>query len=58
LKEYSRALVVPEAMFLLAEISFKEGKGDEAVGWLRRLENEYGYTDFGRRAVARLRAQR
>ena len=58
LAEYPRTLVVPEALFLLAEISFKEGKGDEAVGWLRRLENEYGYTDFGRRAAARLRAQR
>jgi outer membrane protein assembly factor BamD len=58
LKEYPRALVVPEAMFLLAEVSFKEGKNDEAVSWLRRLENEYGYTDFGRRAAARLRAQR
>ena len=58
LKEYPRALVVPEAMFLLAEISFKEGKNDEAMTWLRRLENEYGYTDFGRRAAARLRAQR
>jgi outer membrane protein assembly factor BamD len=58
LKEYPRALVVPEAMFLLAEISFKEGKNEEATGWLRRLESEYGYTDFGRRAAARLRAQR
>jgi outer membrane protein assembly factor BamD len=58
LKEYARTLVVPEAMFLLAEISFKEGKNDEALGLLRRLENDYGYTDFGRRAAARLRAQR
>src|SRR5439155_22699451 len=58
LKEYPRTLVVPEALFLLAEISYKEGKSDEAVVLLRRLENEYGYTDFGRRAAARLRAQR
>jgi len=58
LKEYPRSLVVPEAMFLLAEISFKEGKNEEATTLLRRLENEYGYTDFGRRAAARLRAQR
>jgi outer membrane protein assembly factor BamD len=58
LKEYPRTLVVPEAMFLLAEISFREGKHDEAVALLRRLETEYGYTDFGRRAAARLRAQR
>ena len=58
LKEYSRTLVVPEAMFMLAEISFREGKTDEALGLLRRLESEYGYTDFGRRAGVRLRAQR
>ena len=58
LKEYSRTLVVPEAMFMLAEISFREGKTDEAVALLRRLESEYGYTDFGRRAAVRLRAQR
>jgi outer membrane protein assembly factor BamD len=58
LKEYGRTLVVPEAMFLLAEVSFKEGKTDEALGLLRRLEIEYGYTDFGRRAAARLRAQK
>jgi outer membrane protein assembly factor BamD len=58
LKEYGRTLVVPEAMFLLAEVSFKEGKADEALALLRRLESEYGYTDFGRRAAARLRAQR
>lgn len=58
LKEYSRTLVVPEAMFMLAEISFREGKTDEALTLLRRLESEYGYTDFGRRAAVRLRAQR
>ena len=58
LKEYPRTLVVPEAMFMLAELSFREGKTDEALGLLRRLESEYGYTDFGRRAGVRLRAQR
>src|SRR5918996_1804905 len=55
LKEYPRTLVVPEALFLLAEISFREGKTDEAKALLRRLETEYGYTDFGRRAAVRLR---
>jgi outer membrane protein assembly factor BamD len=58
LKDYGRTLVVPEAMFLLAEVSFKEGKADEALALLRRLESEYGYTDFGRRAGTRLRAQK
>ena len=58
LKEYGRTLVVPEAMFMLAEINFREGKPDEGLALLRRLETEYGYTDFGRRAAVRLRAQR
>ena len=58
LKEYPRTLVVPEAMFMLAEISFKEGKPDEARELLHRLESDYSYTDFGRRAAVRLRAQR
>jgi TolA-binding protein len=58
LKEYPRTLVVPEAIYLLAEISFKEGKNEEALALLRRLESEYSYTDFGRRAAARLRVQR
>jgi outer membrane protein assembly factor BamD len=58
LKEYPRTLVVPEAMFMLAEISAREGKADEARELLRRLESEYSYTDFGRRAAVRLRAQR
>ncbi len=57
LKEYGRTLVVPEALFLLAEINAREGKNDEATTLLRRLESEYGYTDFGRRAAVRLRAQ-
>jgi outer membrane protein assembly factor BamD len=56
LKEYPRTLVVPEAIFMLAEVSFKEGKADEAIAHLRRLESEFGHTDFGRRAAARLRS--
>lgn len=58
LKEYSRTLVVPEAMFLLADMHYREGRPEEARALLQRLETEYGYTDFGRRAAARLRAQR
>ncbi len=58
LKQYPRTLVVPETLFLLAEVNFYEGKSAEAVLLLRRLSEEYGYTEFGRRAVRRLRAQR
>jgi outer membrane protein assembly factor BamD len=58
LRDYPRSLVVPEALYLLAEVNFYEGKNAEAVQLLRRLSDEYGYTDFGRRAVQRLRAAR
>jgi outer membrane protein assembly factor BamD len=58
LKEYPRTLVVPETLYLLAEVNFYEGKTAEAQGLLRRLAGEYGYTEWGRRAAQRLRAQR
>jgi outer membrane protein assembly factor BamD len=58
LKDYARTPVVPEALWLLAEVNFREGRGPEAEGLLRRLAGEYPYTEFGRRAVQRLRAQR
>ncbi len=58
LKEYPRSLVVPETLWLLADVNFREGKLDEATGLLRRLANEYGYTEWGRRANQRLRAQK
>lgn len=58
LKEYPRTLVIPEALFMLADVNFHEGKNPEAVQLLRRLSEEYGHTEFGRRAVQRLRAQR
>ena len=58
LKEYPRTLVVPEALWLLAEVNFREGKDAPARELLLRLANDYPYTDFGRRAGARLRAQR
>jgi outer membrane protein assembly factor BamD len=58
LKEYPRTLVVPEAMWLLAEVNLREGKRPEALDLLRRLAAEYPHTDFGRRAASRLSAQR
>jgi len=58
LKEYPRSLVVPEALWLLAEVNQYEGKEAAARDLLRRLADEYPFTDFGRRAGARLRAQR
>jgi outer membrane protein assembly factor BamD len=58
LKEYPRTLVVPEALWLLAEVNFREGRDAPARELLHRLADEYPYTEFGRRAGARLRAQR
>jgi outer membrane protein assembly factor BamD len=58
LKDYPRTLVIPEALWLLAELNVREGKEGAATELLRRLEQEYSYTEFGRRAAQRLRAQR
>ena len=58
LKDYPRTLVVPETLYLLAEVNLREGKTAEAQGLLRRLASEYPYTEWGRRAAQRLRAQR
>jgi outer membrane protein assembly factor BamD len=58
LKEYPRTLVIPETLFVLAEVNFSEGRTEEATGLLRQLASEYGFTEWGRRAAQRLRAQR
>lgn len=57
LKEYPRTLVVPEALWLLGEVNLREGKDAAAQDLFRRLVEQYPYTDFGRRAGQRLRAQ-
>jgi outer membrane protein assembly factor BamD len=58
LKEYQRTLVVPEALWLLAEVHQREGRTPEARQALQRLQGEFPHTDFGRRAAQRLAAQR
>jgi outer membrane protein assembly factor BamD len=58
LKEYPRTLVIPETLYTLAEVNFAEGKNKEGVELLRQLANDYGFTEWGKRAVQRLRAQR
>jgi outer membrane protein assembly factor BamD len=58
LKEYPRTLVIPETLWLLAEVNAREGKQDDATALLRQLSTEYAFTEFGRRATQRLRAQR
>ena len=54
LKDYPGTLVVPEALYLRAEIDAQEGQTDEAVKTFRQLTDEYSYTEWGRRAAARL----
>lgn len=58
LKDYPRTLVIPETLFLLAEIHRLEGRPEEGRRLLRRLVDEYSYTEWGRRAAQRLQAQR
>jgi outer membrane protein assembly factor BamD len=58
LKEYPRTLVIPETLYTLAEVNFAEGKNREGVELLRQLANDYGFTEWGKRAIQRLRAQR
>ena len=58
LKDYPRTLVIPEALFLLAEIHQQEGQLEEGRRLLKRLADEYSYTQWGRRAAQRLSARR
>jgi outer membrane protein assembly factor BamD len=58
LKEYPRSLVIPEALFLLAEANVREDKNAQAREILTRLSGEFPYTEWGRRAAQRLQALR
>ncbi|HET6368886.1 MAG TPA: outer membrane protein assembly factor BamD [Pseudomonadales bacterium] len=55
LREYARTLVVPEALYRLADVDTQEGRLQDARGRLERLANEFPYTEWGRRAAQRLR---
>jgi outer membrane protein assembly factor BamD len=56
LKEYPRTLVIPEALYTLAEVNLVEGKKREAIELLRQLAGQYGFTEWGKRGAQRLRA--
>jgi outer membrane protein assembly factor BamD len=59
LKEYPRTLVVPEALWMLADVNVRDGRASEGTALLRRLATEYPFTEWGRRAQQRLQqAQR
>jgi outer membrane protein assembly factor BamD len=55
LKEYARTLVVPEALYRLADVDTQEGRVQDARTRFERLANEFPYTEWGRRAAQRLR---
>jgi outer membrane protein assembly factor BamD len=55
LKDYPRSLIVPEALYRLADINAREGRTEEAQQMFRKLAGEYPYTEWGRRASQRLR---
>jgi outer membrane protein assembly factor BamD len=57
-KEYPRAPVMPEALSLLADVNFSEGREKEGLDLLRQVATDYSYTEWGKRAAQRLRAQR
>lgn len=58
LKNYPHTLVVPETLWVLAEVDFKEGRTADAVALLRRLAAEYSYVEWGKRATQRLSVAR
>jgi len=55
LKDYPRSLIVPEALYRLADINAREGRTEEAQQMFRKLAGDYPYTEWGRRASQRLR---
>jgi outer membrane protein assembly factor BamD len=55
LKEYPRTLVIPEALYTLAEVNLVEGKKREAIELLGQLAGVYGFTEWGKRGAQRLR---
>ena len=58
LKDYPRTLVIPETLYLLADVNFRDARTADGTDLLRRLANEYPYSEWGRRATQRLSAQR
>ncbi|MBI4634899.1 MAG: outer membrane protein assembly factor BamD [Candidatus Rokubacteria bacterium] len=58
LRDYPRTLVIPETLYLLAEVNLREGRTADALDLLRRLSAEFPFSEWGRRAVQRLQAQR
>lgn len=54
LKDHRGTLVVPETLYLLAEMDAQEGQTDKATETFRQLADEYPYTEWGQRAAERV----
>src|SRR5262245_18012019 len=55
IKDYPRTLVIPEALYRLGEVYAVDGRTQEAQDAFRRCATEYSYTEWGRRALQRLK---
>jgi outer membrane protein assembly factor BamD len=55
IKDYPRTLVIPEALYRLGEVYAGDGRPQDAQEAFRRVATEYSYTEWGRRAIQRLK---
>jgi outer membrane protein assembly factor BamD len=54
-KTYPRTLVIPEALYRLAEVYTSEGRTEQAQETFRRLATDYSFTEWGRRAAQQIK---
>jgi TolA-binding protein len=47
--------VIPEALYRLGEVYASDGRTQDAQEAFRRVATEYSYTEWGRRALQRLK---
>jgi outer membrane protein assembly factor BamD len=55
LKDYPRTLIIPEAMYRLADLNAREGRAADAQDLFRKLADDFPHTEWGKRAGQRLR---
>jgi len=57
LKDYPRAMVIPQTLYLKGDALFRLGQREEAAKAIRRLVEEFGHTEWARRAHRRFAGQ-
>lgn len=57
LKDYPRALVIPQALFFKGDTLLRLGQREEAAKAIHRLVEEYSHTEWARRAYQRYAGQ-